>query len=76
MKHLGRAEREILEKVALGMRDDEIAEARGSSRKTVRSQVEDIRLLLGIHSRASLIAWAWCSGWMTSTPDWALQESA
>ena len=72
MRHLKPAERAVLEKVAIGMTDAEIARARGTSYWTARTQVETARVLLGFHTRSDLISWAWRSGWMTATPDWAL----
>jgi DNA-binding CsgD family transcriptional regulator len=74
VRHLAPAERDVLEKVAIGMTDREIAKARRTTPGSVNTQVQDIRRILGFDSRAALIRWAWRSGWMTATPGQAIAK--
>ncbi|MGZ3421543.1 MAG: LuxR C-terminal-related transcriptional regulator [Polyangiales bacterium] len=53
---LTRAEREVVGAVASGLSNREIAEARGTSERTVANQIASIFRKLGVESRAALVA--------------------
>lgn len=57
-KKLSKAEQHILALLAQGKRYKEIAEARGTSVSTVRSQCDFLQMTLELKSREELIAWA------------------
>ena len=51
-------ERQVLELVAAGLNDEEIAEILGISQKTVRNHVSNTYAKTGVHSRSEAIVWA------------------
>lgn len=55
-------EREILQRLAWGQRNEQIAEALHLTEGTVRNHLSSIYAKLGIHSRSEAVAWAWRNG--------------
>jgi len=61
-------EAEVLEHLALGLRNSEIASAMGISLKTVEAHIEHILLKLGARSRTQAVLWALRSGLLRGVP--------
>lgn len=56
--HLSRREQQVLERLALGLSNDAIAQELGLVTQTVRNYISAIYDKLGVHSRAEAVVWA------------------
>lgn len=61
-------EMEVLEHIALGLRNSEIASAMGISPKTVEAHIDHILLKLGARSRIEAVLWSLQSGLLRGIP--------
>jgi DNA-binding NarL/FixJ family response regulator len=60
-----RTQQRILQMIAIGMRDDEIASQQGVTRTTIRTHVSSCLRRLGVHSRAHAVAVSMREGWIS-----------
>jgi len=61
-------EREILQSIAAGLQNKEVAQHLGISPATVRNHVHNILEKLGVHSKLEAVSLAFRSGWIAEGP--------